>query len=87
MISHVGCRFLLLYCTKIPSPWEYLARHAGYRSRNLSLYFGSRMGFDWPHKKLDLLDSRKNEARDKRNWGKKDATKEYLKPEESIRAK
>jgi hypothetical protein len=27
------------------------------------------------------------EAQDKRNWGKKDATKEYLKLEESIRAK
>jgi hypothetical protein len=29
----------------------------------------------------------KNEAQDKRNWGEKDAAKECLKPEESIRAK
>jgi hypothetical protein len=28
-----------------------------------------------------------NEAQDKRNWGKKDAAKEYLKLEEPIRAK
>jgi hypothetical protein len=40
------------------------------------------MGFDWPHKKSDLRVSRKNEARDKKNWGKKDAVRGYLKPEE-----
>jgi hypothetical protein len=43
------------------------------------------MEFDWPHKKSDLRVSRKNEARDKKNWGKKDAAREYLKPEESIK--
>jgi hypothetical protein len=42
------------------------------------------MESDWPRKKLDLWVSRKNEARDKRNWGKKDAARECLKPEESI---
>jgi hypothetical protein len=65
-------RLLLLCYTKIPSSREDLARHAGCRCKNLSLYLGLRMGF---------------EAQDKRNWGKKDATKEYLKLEESIRAK
>jgi hypothetical protein len=45
------------------------------------------MEFDWPCKKSDLRISHENEARDKKSWGKKDAAKEYLKPEESIRAK
>jgi hypothetical protein len=80
-------RFLLLCCTRSPSPREDLAKHVGCRPRNLNLCFGSRMEFDWPHKKSDLRVSRKNEARDKKNWGKKDATKECLKPEESVRAK
>jgi hypothetical protein len=60
-------RLLLLCCTKIPRPREDLARHVGCRPRNLSLYLGLRMGFDWPHKKSNLLDSHKNEAQDKRN--------------------
>jgi hypothetical protein len=80
-------KFVLLCCTKIPSPREDLARHAGCWPWNLSLCFDLRMGFDWPHKKSDLSDAHKNETRDKKNWGKKDAAKEYLKPEESIRAK
>jgi hypothetical protein len=38
---------LLLPCyTKIPSPREDLARHAGCQPRNLSLYHGLGMGFD-----------------------------------------
>jgi cysteinyl-tRNA synthetase len=45
------------------------------------------MESDWPRKKIDIQVSRKNEARDKKNWGKKDAAREYLKPEESINAK
>jgi hypothetical protein len=45
------------------------------------------MESDWPHKKLDLRVSRKNKAQDKRNWGKKDAARECLKPEESIKTK
>jgi hypothetical protein len=45
------------------------------------------MESDWPRKKLDLWVSRKNEARDKRNWEKKDAAREYLKPEESTKTK
>jgi hypothetical protein len=80
-------RLLLLCYTKIPSPWEDLARHARCWPRNLSLYLSLRMGFDWPHKKSNLLDAHKNEALDKRNWGKNDAAKGCLKPEESIRAK
>jgi hypothetical protein len=40
------------------------------------------MEFNWPRKKSDLWVSRKNEARDKKNWGKKDAARGYLKPEE-----
>jgi hypothetical protein len=80
-------KFLLLCCTRSHSPREDLARHAGCRPRNLSLYSGSRTGFNWPHKKSDLRVSHKNESRDKKNWGKKDAAKEYLKPEETIRAK
>jgi hypothetical protein len=80
-------RFLLLYCTRTPSPRQDLARHAGCQPRNLGLCFGSRMEFDWPCKKSDLRISHENEARDKKSWGKKDAAKEYLKPEESIRAK
>jgi hypothetical protein len=40
------------------------------------------MEFDWPRKKSNLWVSRKNEARDKKNWGKKDATRGYLKLEE-----
>jgi hypothetical protein len=39
------------------------------------------MEFDWPRKKSDLWVSHKNEARDKKNWGKKDAAKGYRKPE------
>jgi hypothetical protein len=38
------------------------------------------MEFGWPRKKSDLLVSCKNEARDKNNWGKKDAAKGYRKP-------
>jgi hypothetical protein len=45
------------------------------------------MEFDWPRKKSDLRVSRKNEARDKKNWGKKDAARECLKPEESIKTR
>jgi hypothetical protein len=45
------------------------------------------MIFGWPHKKSNLLDAHKNEALEKMNWGEKDAAKECLKPEESIRAK
>jgi hypothetical protein len=80
-------RLLLLCYTKIPSPQEDLSRHVGCRPRYLSLYLGLRMGFNWPHKKSNLLDAHKNEAQDKRNCGKKNAAKEYLKPEASIRAK
>jgi hypothetical protein len=64
-------RLLLLCYTKILSPREDLARHAGCRPRNLSLYLGLRMGFDWPHKKSNLMDAHKNEAQDKRNWGRR----------------
>jgi hypothetical protein len=39
------------------------------------------MKFDWPRKKSDLRVSRKNEARDRKSWGKKDAAKGYRKPE------
>jgi hypothetical protein len=39
------------------------------------------MESDWPRKKLDLRVSHKNEAQDKRSWGKKDAAKGYRKPE------
>jgi hypothetical protein len=39
------------------------------------------MEFNWSHKKSDLRVSRKNEAQDKKNWGKKDAAKRYWKPE------
>jgi hypothetical protein len=60
-------RFLLLCYTKISSPREDLARHAGCRPRNLSLYLGLRIGFDWPLKKSNLLDTHKNKAQDKRN--------------------
>jgi hypothetical protein len=80
-------RLLLLCYTKIPSPREDLAKHAGCRPRNLSLYLGLRMGFNWPHKKSNLLGAHKNENQDKRNWGKKDVAKGCLKPKESIRAK
>jgi hypothetical protein len=80
-------RSLLLCYTRSPNPREDLAKHVGCRPRNLNLCFDSRMEFDWPHKKSDLRVSRKNEAPDKKNWGKKDAAKEYLKPEESIKAK
>jgi hypothetical protein len=41
------------------------------------------MEFDWPRKKSDLRVSRKNEARDRKNWGKKDAARGYRKPEEN----
>jgi hypothetical protein len=83
----------LLYLSEDPdstsyhSPREDLARHVGCRPRNLNLCFGSRMEFDWPRKKSDLRVSRKNETRDRKNWGKKYAAREYLKPEESIKAK
>jgi hypothetical protein len=40
------------------------------------------MEFDWLHKKSDLRVSRKNEARDRKNWGKKDAARGYRKPKE-----
>jgi hypothetical protein len=40
------------------------------------------MEFDWPHKQSDLRVSHKNEARDRKNWGKKDAARGYQKPEE-----
>jgi hypothetical protein len=45
------------------------------------------MEFDWPRKKLDLRAFYKNEARDKRNWEKKDAARECLKPKESTKTK
>jgi hypothetical protein len=78
----------LLFCyTRSPSSREDLARHVGCRPKNLNLCFGSRMESDWPCKKLDLRVSRKNEAQDKKNWGKKDAAREYLKLGESIKAK
>jgi hypothetical protein len=80
-------RSLLLYYTRSPSPRGDLARHVGYRPKNLNLCFDSRMESDWPHKKLDLRVFRKNEARDKRNWEKKDAARECLKLEESIKTK
>jgi hypothetical protein len=60
-------RYLLLCYTRSPSPREDLTRHGGCQSRSLNLCFGSWMEFDWPCKKLDLLVSRKNEARDKKN--------------------
>jgi hypothetical protein len=79
---------LLILCyTRIPSPLEGLARHASCQPRNLSLHLGLRMGYNWLHKKSNLMDAHKNEGQDKRNWGKKDAAKGCLKPEESIRAK
>jgi hypothetical protein len=80
-------RSLLLCYTRSPSPREDLARHVGCRPKNLNLCFGSRMESGWPCKKLHLRVSCKNEVRDKRNWGKKDAARECLKPEESIKAK
>jgi hypothetical protein len=68
--------------TKLPGPREGSARHGGCQTRSLDLCFGSRMEFDWPRKKLDLRISHKNEARDRKNWGKKDAARGYWKPEE-----
>jgi hypothetical protein len=80
-------RFLLLCYTRSPNPRGDLARHVGCRPKNLSLCFGSQMEFDWPYKKSDLRISCKNEARDKRNWGKKDAARECLKHEESTKTR
>jgi hypothetical protein len=45
------------------------------------------MESDWPRKRLDLWVFSKNEARDKRNWEKKDAARECLKPEESTKTR
>jgi hypothetical protein len=67
--------------TRLSNPQEDLSKHEGYLTKTLDLYPGSRRGFDWLRRKLDLWASRKNEARGRKNWGKRGAVRRYRKPE------
>jgi hypothetical protein len=74
-------RCLLLCCTKLSSLQGDSAKRGGYPTKILGLCPDSRKGSDWLQMKLDLWVFRGNEARGRKNWGKKGAVRRYRKPE------